>query len=68
MIHTAEGRFMKKETMGFLEQHLPADQFIRIHRSHIVQIKHIKKMNNTVAKLYDYPVKRQSGKPQQKPY
>jgi two-component system LytT family response regulator len=30
--------------MGFLEQHLPADQFIRIHRSHIVQIKHIKKM------------------------
>ncbi len=44
MIHTDAGRFMKKETMGFLEQHLPADQFIRIHRSHIVQIKHIKKM------------------------
>ncbi|MDA3942242.1 MAG: LytTR family transcriptional regulator DNA-binding domain-containing protein [Bacteroidetes bacterium] len=44
MIHTAEGRFMKKETMSYLEQHLPADQFIRIHRSHIVSIQHIKKM------------------------
>ena len=44
MIHTPEGRFMKKDTMSYMEQHLPAEQFIRIHRSNIVQIKHIKKM------------------------
>jgi two-component system LytT family response regulator len=44
MIHTPEGRFMKKDTMSYMEQNLPAEQFIRIHRSNIVQIKHIKKM------------------------
>ncbi len=41
MIHAAEGRFLKKETMNYLEQHLPPDQFIRIHRSHIVNIGQI---------------------------
>ncbi len=44
MIHTHEGRFMKKETMGFLEQHLPQEQFIRIHRSHIVNINQIQRI------------------------
>lgn len=44
MIHTADGRFMKKETMGYLEQHLPQEQFIRIHRSHIVNINQIQRI------------------------
>ncbi len=44
MIHSAEGRFMKKETMAALEQSLPEDQFLRIHRSHIVNINQIQRI------------------------
>lgn len=44
MIHSAEGRFMKKETMTALEQNLPEDQFLRIHRSHIVNINQIQRI------------------------
>lgn len=35
-IHTAEGHFLKKKTMQFFEDSLPAQEFIRIHRSYIV--------------------------------
>lgn len=35
-IHTAEGVFLKKKTMQFFEDSLPASEFIRIHRSYIV--------------------------------
>lgn len=44
MIHAPEGRFMKKETMSSLEQSLPEDQFLRIHRSHIVNINQIQRI------------------------
>jgi two-component system, LytTR family, response regulator len=35
-IHTAEGNFLKKKTMQFFEDSLPPQEFIRIHRSYIV--------------------------------
>lgn len=35
-IVTAEGSFLKKKTMQFFEDSLPAQEFIRIHRSYIV--------------------------------
>jgi two-component system, LytTR family, response regulator len=35
-IHTAEGHFLKKKTMQYFEDSLPAQEFIRIHRSYIV--------------------------------
>jgi len=35
-IHTADGSFLKKKTMQFFEETLSAAQFIRIHRSYIV--------------------------------
>ncbi len=41
MVHSPQGRFMKKETMNYFEEHLPADQFIRVHRSHIINIAQI---------------------------
>lgn len=41
MIHAPEGRFMKKDTISFYEQALPEDKFLRIHRSHIVNINQI---------------------------
>ena len=35
-IHTADGNFLKKKTMQFFENTLPANEFIRVHRSYIV--------------------------------
>lgn len=44
MIHSAKGRFMKNQTMSYLEQHLPNNLFIRIHRSCIVNIEKVEKL------------------------
>ena len=35
-IYTAEGVFLKKKTMQYFEDSLPAQEFIRIHRSYII--------------------------------
>lgn len=43
-IYSPEGRFLKKETMQSIEQNLPAEQFIRVHRSHIVNIRQIQRL------------------------
>ena len=40
-IHTAEGYFLKKKTMGFFETSLGAQQFVRSHRSYIVNVQEI---------------------------
>lgn len=42
--HTTKGRFLKKETMTQLEQQLPADRFLRIHRSHIIRLDQMEKL------------------------
>ncbi|MDB5272324.1 MAG: DNA-binding response regulator [Chitinophagaceae bacterium] len=39
MIHTSEGKFLKQQTMKHFEQALPAGQFIRIHRSYIINVQ-----------------------------
>jgi two-component system LytT family response regulator len=44
MIHTPAGRFMKKETMQRLEAQLPQEQFIRVHRSFIVNINQVQRI------------------------
>ncbi len=41
MIYSSQGRFIKQATMKYFESHLPDDQFIRIHRSYIVNIQQI---------------------------
>lgn len=38
---TAEGAFLKNKTMGFYENSLDPQQFVRIHRSYIVQVNQI---------------------------
>jgi len=43
-IHSEGGRFMKKKTMQFFEDHLNPNMFIRIHRSSIININSIKQM------------------------
>ena len=44
MIHTENGKHLKHQTMKFYEEHLPRDMFIRIHRSFIVNINMIIKI------------------------
>ena len=41
LIYTSEGRHMKQKTMKYFESHLNPKDFIRIHRSYIVQVIHI---------------------------
>lgn len=44
MIYTAESRHLKQKTMKYFESHLPARDFIRIHRSYIVRVSEISQM------------------------
>jgi two-component system LytT family response regulator len=43
-IHTDKGKFLKYDTMNYLEKCLPEDIFVRVHRSHIININLIEKM------------------------
>jgi hypothetical protein len=43
-LHTAKGFFLKEQTMKFFEEHLPAQQFIRIHRSYFVNVEQVTKI------------------------
>jgi len=40
-IHTAEGSFLKKKTLSFFESVLDKAQFIRVHRSYMVKIQEV---------------------------
>lgn len=42
---TPEGSFLKNRTMGFYEKHLPADTFVRIHRSYIINVQEITRID-----------------------
>jgi two-component system LytT family response regulator len=44
MIHTNEGRYLKQQTMKYFEQHLDNQQFVRVHRSFIVNISRIERI------------------------
>jgi len=44
MIHTEEGKFLKQKTMKYFEDHLDPKDFIRIHRSFIINISRIKEI------------------------
>jgi len=41
MIYCNEGHFMKQKTMKFFEQHLDDNQFVRIHRSYLLNLAYI---------------------------
>jgi two-component system LytT family response regulator len=43
-VHTARDRYLKQKTMDYFEQHLDPGQFIRVHRSYIVSIPQISKL------------------------
>jgi two-component system LytT family response regulator len=44
-IHTAEGVFLKKKTMQFFEDSLPQQQFIRTHRSYLINAQLITRID-----------------------
>ena len=41
MIYCNEGHFLKQKTMKFFDEHLDANQFVRIHRSYLLNLSHI---------------------------
>lgn len=43
-IHCTSGVFLKNKTMNFFEQTLPSDDFVRTHRSYIVNVKEVTKI------------------------
>jgi two-component system LytT family response regulator len=45
-INTPEGAFLKNKTMSFFEKNLSEKEFIRIHRSYIVKLDQITKIEN----------------------
>ena len=40
-IYTDQNHFLKEETMKYFETHLPAASFVRVHRSYIVNVEKI---------------------------
>jgi two-component system, LytTR family, response regulator len=44
MVHTSGGRYLKDQTMAYYETHLPPDKFVRIHRSTIVNVDTIERL------------------------
>ncbi len=44
MVYTKEDRFLKQQTMKYFDENLPDNQFIRVHRSFIVRIDKINKL------------------------
>lgn len=44
-VHTVEGAFLKSKTMGFYEKTLPAETFVRTHRSYLVNVQEITRID-----------------------
>jgi two-component system LytT family response regulator len=57
MIHTAKGKHLKHQTMKFYEEHLDVGVFIRIHRSYIVRLAEISKIEKYGKDTYQVVLK-----------
>lgn len=63
MVHSNEGNFLKQKTMKYFEEHLSPDDFLRIHRSYIVSIQQIKKIELVEKETYKVILADGSGVP-----
>lgn len=45
-IFTKEGKFLKNKTLSYFEKSLPPDSFVRVHRSYMVNISEITKIES----------------------
>jgi Response regulator of the LytR/AlgR family len=43
-IFSTEGKYLKEQTMKYFDEHLPANQFVRVHRSVIVNVEKISRI------------------------
>jgi two-component system LytT family response regulator len=60
MIYTFEGKHLKQATMKYFEEHLDANNFMRVHRSYIVRLDQVVQLepygkDSYIAKLKDGP-------------
>lgn len=58
MIYHTEGKVLKQQTMRYYEENLPKENFVRIHRSYIVRVEEINRLepytkDNYVAVLHN---------------
>ena len=44
MIYTNDGKYLKQQTMKYFEKHLDSEQFVRVHRSYIVNVTNIERI------------------------
>ncbi len=44
-IHTVDGNFLKKQTMQYFDDNLPSTEFIRVHRSYIINAQLINRID-----------------------
>jgi len=44
-VHTKDGSYLKNKTMGFFENTLPQDLFVRTHRSYILNVQEITRID-----------------------
>lgn len=56
-IFTAKEMFLKKKTMGYYEQTLDAQQFVRVHRSYIIQLSQLTKIEPLEKETYQVLLK-----------
>ena len=52
MINSEQGRFIKKKTMRYFENHLNENMFIRIHRSYIINADYIQHLEQKGKETY----------------
>ena len=43
-VHTADGKFLKEQTMKYFQENMPQMQFVRVHRSYIVNVEAISRI------------------------
>lgn len=52
MIYSAQGKFLKQKTMKYFEDHLDETQFVRIHRSHIINLSYLQHLEQQETDSY----------------
>jgi len=60
MIHIKDARHLKEKTMKYFETHLDNKQFIRIHRSYIVNVNYISRLDHYDKENYSVLMKNSS--------
>ena len=55
-IHTAKSRLVTHQTMNEMEKMLPVKQFIRIHKSYIIALSHIKSIYGNSIEMEDVTI------------